>query len=297
MCQYSSTDGFANDWHVVHLGSRAVGGAALVLTEATGVTADGRISPQDLGIWCDDHIDTLARIVRFVHGQGSAAGIQLAHAGRKASTAPPWEGRAAVPSSDGGWEPSVRAVRHSPGYVRRALTTGEIPRSWKRSRTRPEASAASTWPKCMPRTVHPASVLSPLINQRTDRYGGTFERIRLCLKSWRACDRCGRAIAAVRPYFGCQLGACRRDLEQSIGCRAVFGSAASISPTVPWRRGAGREVEVGQRTRCRSPIASAARQESHGRCRADRRRGGRRHHPRRKSRPVLLAREITHWPQ
>src|SRR3979409_252436 len=92
MCQYSSTEGFANDWHVVHLGSRAVGGAALVLTEATGVTADGRISAQDRGIWRDEHIDTLARSVRCVHGQGSAAGIQLAHAGRKASTAPPWEG-------------------------------------------------------------------------------------------------------------------------------------------------------------------------------------------------------------
>src|ERR1700682_1106016 len=79
MCQYSSTDGFASDWHLVHLGSRAVGGAALVLTEATAVTADGRISPQDLGIWSDHHVDPLARIVRFVHGQGSPAGIQIAH--------------------------------------------------------------------------------------------------------------------------------------------------------------------------------------------------------------------------
>src|SRR5438094_4077423 len=92
MCQYSSVDGFANDWHFVHLGSRAVGGAALVLTEATGVTAEGRISPQDLGIWRDDHLDELARIVRFVHEHGSAAGVQLAHAGRKASTSPPWAG-------------------------------------------------------------------------------------------------------------------------------------------------------------------------------------------------------------
>jgi 2,4-dienoyl-CoA reductase-like NADH-dependent reductase (Old Yellow Enzyme family) len=89
MCEYSSTDGFANDWHFVHLGSRAVGGAGLVLTEATAVLPEGRISPHDLGIWKDDHIESLARIVRFIHEQGSAAGIQLAHAGRKASTYAP----------------------------------------------------------------------------------------------------------------------------------------------------------------------------------------------------------------
>src|SRR5947207_12185955 len=83
MCQYSSTDGFASDWHLVHLGSRAVGGAALVMTEATAVTAEGRISPQDLGIYHDERVDMLARIVRFLHEQGSAAGMQLAHAGRK----------------------------------------------------------------------------------------------------------------------------------------------------------------------------------------------------------------------
>ena len=88
MCQYSSRDGFANDWHLVHLGSHAVGGAAIVFTEATAVTADGRISPQDLGIWSEQHVHELARITRFVRDQRSVAGIQLAHAGRKASTAP-----------------------------------------------------------------------------------------------------------------------------------------------------------------------------------------------------------------
>ncbi|PYJ07374.1 MAG: oxidoreductase, partial [Verrucomicrobia bacterium] len=91
MCQYSSDDGYADDWHLVHLGSRAVGGAGLVMTEATAVLPEGRISPQDLGIWEDGHIDMLSRIVRFVHEQGSIAGIQLAHAGRKASTRRPWE--------------------------------------------------------------------------------------------------------------------------------------------------------------------------------------------------------------
>src|SRR5499425_1336426 len=92
MCEYSSVDGFSNDWHLVHLGSRAVGGAALVFTEATAVTGGGRISPHDLGIYDDGHVPGLARIVRFIHGQKTLAGIQLAHAGRKGSTARPWEG-------------------------------------------------------------------------------------------------------------------------------------------------------------------------------------------------------------
>src|SRR5579864_2188287 len=105
MCQYSSVDGFATDWHFVHLGSRAVGGAALVFTEATAVAAVGRISPQDLGIYDEGHTAGLARIVRFVHAQQTLAGIQLAHAGRKGSTRRPWEGGAAVPREQGGWEP------------------------------------------------------------------------------------------------------------------------------------------------------------------------------------------------
>src|SRR5688572_32337851 len=92
MCEYSSQDGFANEWHLVHLGSRAVGGAGLVFTEATAVTPEGRISPQDLGIWKDDHLEMLTRIARFIHEQGSVAGMQLAHAGRKASTYRPWSG-------------------------------------------------------------------------------------------------------------------------------------------------------------------------------------------------------------
>src|SRR5271169_3104808 len=103
MCQYSSTDGYANDWHFIHLGSRAVGGAGLVLTEATAILPEARISPQDLGIWSDDHIEPLARIVRFIHEQGSVAGMQLAHAGRKASTYRPWDGQGAIPLKAGGW--------------------------------------------------------------------------------------------------------------------------------------------------------------------------------------------------
>src|SRR5216684_889554 len=105
MCQYSSEDGFATDWHLVHLGARAVGGAGLVITEASAVEPRGRISPQDLGIWSDAHIAMLSRIASFIGSQGAVAGIQLAHAGRKASTARPWEGGKPLSSSEGGWQP------------------------------------------------------------------------------------------------------------------------------------------------------------------------------------------------
>src|SRR5271168_1618977 len=128
MCQYSSEDGFANDWHFVHLGSRAVGGAGLVFTEASAVTAEGRITPQDLGIWKDEHLEMLSRIVRFIHGQGSVAGIQLAHAGRKASTRRPWSGYGAIPLEDGGWKPvAPSAIPFSDDYpIPSEITLDEI---------------------------------------------------------------------------------------------------------------------------------------------------------------------------
>src|SRR3978361_1418027 len=105
MCEYSSVDGFANDWHLVHLGARAVGGAALVMTEAAAVLPEGRISPQDLGIWKDEQIEMLARIFRFLEEHGAVPAMQLAHAGRKASPAPPWKGGDAVSEEGGGWRP------------------------------------------------------------------------------------------------------------------------------------------------------------------------------------------------
>src|SRR6476660_8817854 len=109
MCQYSSQNGYATDWHLVHLGSRAVGGAALIFTEATAVLPEGRISPQDLGIWDDRHVEELTRIVRFIDEQGATAGIQLAHAGRKASTRRPWEGGGEIGPEEGGWPDNVWA--------------------------------------------------------------------------------------------------------------------------------------------------------------------------------------------
>jgi 2,4-dienoyl-CoA reductase-like NADH-dependent reductase (Old Yellow Enzyme family) len=179
MCQYSSTDGLADDWHLVHLGSRAVGGAGLVITEAAAVTADGRISPQDLGLWTDAQIEPLARITRFIRQHGAVAGIQLAHAGRKASTYRPWEGSGAVTPEQGGWLPvwgpddrpfadgypvptpldDLAGVTRAFGEAaRRAVQAGfELI----------EIHAAHGY------LIH--EFLSPLSNQRTDAYGGSFE--------------------------------------------------------------------------------------------------------------------------
>jgi 2,4-dienoyl-CoA reductase-like NADH-dependent reductase (Old Yellow Enzyme family) len=181
MCQYSSTDGYANDWHFVHLGSRAVGGAGLVLTEATAVLPEGRISPRDLGIWMDDHVEPLARVVRFIHDQGSVAGVQLAHAGRKASTYRPWEGHGTVPESEGGWKNVVApsALTFTDAYpMPRALSINGI-------KNIVSAFAAAAGRACEAGfrviEIHAAhgyliqEFLSPLSNQRTDAYGGSFE--------------------------------------------------------------------------------------------------------------------------
>jgi 2,4-dienoyl-CoA reductase-like NADH-dependent reductase (Old Yellow Enzyme family) len=188
MCQYSAEEGFANDWHLVHLGSRAAGGVGMVLVEATSVTSDGRITPADVGIWSDQHVEPLARIAAFVHSQGAVAGIQLAHAGRKASTAVPWKGGAQLKPEEGGWpvvapspipfhddEPPPIALDEKgiDGIVtafedaaRRALKAG-----FKVL----EIHAAHGY------LLH--EFLSPLSNQRDDQYGGSLEnRMRLLLR-------------------------------------------------------------------------------------------------------------------
>jgi 2,4-dienoyl-CoA reductase-like NADH-dependent reductase (Old Yellow Enzyme family) len=187
MCQYSSHDGYANDWHFIHLGSRAVGGAGLVLTEATAVLPEGRISPQDLGIWADGHIEMLRRIVSFIHEQGSIAGMQLAHAGRKASTRRPWEAPGKVPEGEGGWEKVVApcALAFTDNYpMPQALTSGGIQEVVT-------AFAAAAHRACQAGfrvvEIHAAhgylihEFLSPLSNRRADDYGGSFEnRTRFC---------------------------------------------------------------------------------------------------------------------
>ena len=180
MCEYSSQDGFANDWHLVHLGSRAVGGAGLVFTEATGVTPEGRISPEDLGIWDDAHIEFLSRIVRFLASQGTVPGMQLAHAGRKGSTYRPWSGDGAISPKDGGWVPvAPSAVAYSDKYpMPRALSKeeiGGIVDAFARAARRAleagfriiEIHAAHGY------LLH--EFFSPLSNFRNDEYGGSFE--------------------------------------------------------------------------------------------------------------------------
>jgi len=180
MCQYSCTDGFATDWHLVHLGSRAVGGAGLVMAEATAVEPRGRISPGDLGIWSDAHIEPLARVARFIAEHGAVPAIQLAHAGRKASTAAPWDGGRPVAPDAGGWQPVApsplpfRADELPPAALSEADIDGLLDAF--RQAARRALAAGFT---CV--ELHAAhgylahSFYSPLSNARTDRWGGSFE--------------------------------------------------------------------------------------------------------------------------
>ncbi len=181
MCQYSAVDGHSTDWHLVHLGSRAVGRAAAVIAEASAVTPEGRISPADLGIWSDDHTDGLARIFRFVSSQGSVPGIQLAHAGRKASTAAPWLGGHPLLPENGGWSPILApsAIPFTSAHqVPQAMTREQIA-----SVTASFAAAARRALDAEARVIeiHAAhgylihEFLSPLSNCRDDEYGGSFE--------------------------------------------------------------------------------------------------------------------------
>ena len=193
MCQYSAADGVANDWHFVHLGSRAVGGAGIVITEATAVAPEGRITPGCLGLWSEKHIGPLARIATFVKQHGAVAGIQIAHAGRKASADLPWRGGAQLSEAQGGWPtiaPSAIPFGGDLTKVPRAMTVADILRvqndfvaTAKRALT-----AGFEWLE-----LHAAhgylfnEFLSPLTNHRTDQYGGSFEnRIRLLLDTTRA---------------------------------------------------------------------------------------------------------------
>jgi len=189
MCEYSSVDGFANDWHLIHLGSRAVGGAALVITEATAVSPEGRISPGDLGIWKDEHIEKLKQITDFIHEHGAIAGVQLAHAGRKASHEVPWKGNKQIPSGDeNGWKslaPSPVAFSETEEAPLELNKAGieKVKADFKTAAARAlnagfkmiEIHAAHGY------LIH--EFYSPLSNHRTDEYGGSFEnRIRLLLE-------------------------------------------------------------------------------------------------------------------
>lgn len=190
MCQYSAIDGFANDWHLVHLGSRAVGGAALLIQEATAVSPEGRITPEDLGIWKDEHIEFQKRINQFIEAQGSVPGVQLAHAGRKASTYTSWlgKGHGAVPEAEGGWQVvAPSAIAFSDSYPQPvALDAAGIKKVIADFRSATERSLAAGFKVIEIHAAHGYLLhefLSPLSNQRTDTYGGSFEnRIRLLLE-------------------------------------------------------------------------------------------------------------------
>lgn len=275
MCQYSSDDGFANDWHFVHLGQFAVGGAGLVLTEATSVLPEGRISPQDLGLWKDEHVEMLVRIGRFVRAHGAAFGSQLAHAGRKASTVRPWEGGGPLDPTAGGWAPIVApsALPFDAGYqIPVALDDAGIARVIDGFKS---AAARAIAAEMQMLEVHAAhgyllhQFLSPISNQRADRYGGSFEnRIRLVRE----------VIAAVRSVWpehlplGVRISATdwRDDgwtLDESVELARVLHregvdlfdcSSGGIAPGVRIPLGPGYQVPFAERVRREANVPSAA---------------------------------------
>jgi 2,4-dienoyl-CoA reductase-like NADH-dependent reductase (Old Yellow Enzyme family) len=188
MCQYSSEDGFANDWHLVHLGSRAVGGAALVFAEATAVAPQGRISINDLGIWKDEHISFLKRITAFIEQHGSIAGIQLAHAGRKSSQLPPWQASKEVSIEQGGWQTlAPSAIAFTPtNTVPKEMSIPEIKKTIQDFQDAALRAKKAGFKVIELHAAHGYLIhefLSPVSNTRTDEYGGSFEnRIRFLLE-------------------------------------------------------------------------------------------------------------------
>lgn len=274
MCQYSCVEGRANDWHLVHLGSRAVGGAALVMTEATAVEARGRISPADLGLWEDGQIEPLARVVRFVEAQGAVAGVQLAHAGRKGSTRAPWDGGSAIAIDQGGWEvvgPSpVPFAASSP--VPAALDAGGL-RAVAESFARAAARARAAGFRVI--ELHAAhgyllhEFLSPLSNRRTDAYGGSLENRARLLRE---------VIGAVRRVWPEELPLLVRlsatdwvpegwDIDQSVElCRGLAGlgvdlidvSSGGTSPAAAVPAGPGYQCAFAERIRREARIGTGA---------------------------------------
>lgn len=275
MCQYSAMDGVANDWHFVHLGSRAVGGAGLVVAEATAVSPEGRISPGDLGLWNGVQAEALARIVRFIGEQGGVAGVQLGHAGRKASTAPPWQGGGYLEVEEGGWRP-LRAPSPIP-FREGAPVPEPLSREGIAAVVKAFADATERAERGGFRVVeiHAAhgyllhEFLSPISNQRTDEYGGSFEnRTRLVRE----------VASAVRAVWSEELPLLVRisatdwveggwDIEQSVelarqlkplGVDLIDCSSGGIVPGAKIPVGPGYQVEFAARIRREAGIATAA---------------------------------------
>jgi 2,4-dienoyl-CoA reductase-like NADH-dependent reductase (Old Yellow Enzyme family) len=274
MCEYSSEDGFSNDWHLVHLGSRAVGGAGLVFTEATAVTPEGRISPQDLGLWKDEHIAGLKRIVDFLHSQGAHAAVQLAHAGRKASMSRPWDLPERVKLvSEGGWTDVLApsAVQYSEKYAQpTALDAAGIKRLVQAFQ---EAAVRALKAGFDVIEIHSAhgyllhEFLSPLSNRRTDEYGGTLEnRTRLLIE---VVDAVREVWPLERPLF-VRISATDWadggwEIEQSIalarmlksrGVELVDVSTGGLLPSVPIPVGHGFQTPFAEVIRKGAEIAT-----------------------------------------
>ncbi|MBK8858287.1 MAG: NADH:flavin oxidoreductase/NADH oxidase [Opitutaceae bacterium] len=275
MCQYSAEDGLANDWHLVHLGSRAVGGAGLVIVEATAVSPEGRISPGDLGIWSDRHVEPLARINRFLKQHGAVAGLQIAHAGRKASARRPWDGEGQLPEGSGGWPtvaPSAEAFGSGLDKVPQALDAAGIRRLQADfvAATQRALAAGYEWLELHFAHGYLAhQFLSPLVNRRTDQYGGSFEnRIRFALET-------AQAVRAVWPdnlpltarlsctdwvEGGWDLGQAvelARRLKAA-GVDLIDCSSGGAIPGVKIPVGPGYQVPLAERIRCEAGIATAA---------------------------------------
>ena len=275
MCQYSSTDGFADDWHLVHLGSRAVGGAGLVMAEATAVEARGRISPQDLGLWKDEQIEALARVVRFVRAQGAVAALQLAHAGRKASVSRPWDGDKPVAPPEG-WAPIVApsAIPFDDGYqTPLALPEAEIATVLQAFGA---AAARAVRAGFQALEIHGAhgylihEFLSPVTNRREDRWGGSFEnRVRFALEAVRAVRRAVPDDLPVLMRLSTTdwLGAAGWTVEDSVtlarrlkgeGVDAIDCSSGGIAPRIRIDAGPGYQVANAARIRAEADIPTAA---------------------------------------
>ena len=275
MCQYCAEEGLASDWHLVHLGSRAVGGAALVFVEATAVTRDGRISPGDMGIWSDQHIEPLARIARFVRSQGAVPAIQLAHAGRKASCEQPWKGGARIKSVEaGGWPvvgPSTLPFNDDdpPSIPLDEAGIDQITAAFEAA-TRRALSAGFQVIE-----IHSAhgyllhEFLSPLVNNRQDQYGGSLEnRMRLPL---RVAERVRRIVPDELPLF-VRISATDWvdggwDIEQSVvfsreakrlGVDLIDASSGAIVPKARIPIGKGYQVPFARRIRDEACIRTGA---------------------------------------
>ena len=275
MCQYIATDGLADDWHLVHLGSRAAGGVALVIVEATAVTADGRITNGDLGIWSDAHVAPLARIARFVHSQGAVAGIQLAHAGRKASCDVPWKGGAGLKSPEsGGWPvvgPSALAFDDG-NPVPTALDEAGIDGIVAAFEAATGRALAAGFRLIEIHSAHGYLLhefLSPLSNRRTDGYGGSLEnRMRLPL---RVAGAVRKLVPADLPVFvrisATDWAAGGWDVEQSVvlACRLkelgidlIDVSSGGLVPTARIPVGKGYQVPFARKIREEAGVMTGA---------------------------------------